>query len=121
MNQIARLDNREVTLGGWNKRQLDTMKRSVAPDATELEFENFLQYAIAQRLDPFLGHVILVIYSKDDPKKRKATIIVTQAGSRVIAARCRDYRPAEEPAKFVYDESIKGRPIHSASCPARSS
>lgn len=100
--------NQEVTLGGWSGRQLETMKRTFAPDANENEFHTFLNYAIAQKLDPFRGHIILSIYSKDDPKKRKANILVTQAGARVIASRCGDYMPAEVPTEYITDESLKG-------------
>src|SRR5215831_10338094 len=102
MNQVVTLD-RGTKLGNWSPRQLDTMKRTVAPDSTDLEFQMFLEYAIAKQLDPFVGQVILVIYNKDQPAKRKATIITTQAGTRVMAARCGNYRPASEPARFAYD------------------
>lgn len=118
MNQLVRATAQTPTIGKWSSQQLRTMKLTVAPDSNDLEFENFLQYAIAKGLDPFVGDIILVIYNKDDERKRKPTIITTQSGCRKIAARCRNYRPAEKPAEFVYDEKLKGpcNPLGIVSC-----
>ena len=97
------------TIGKWSGRQLETMRRTIAPDATDSEFQQFIEYAIAKQLDPFVGDVILVIYGKNakDPSKRKPTIITTQSGCRKLAARCGDYRPAEEEPTFEYNEKLK--------------
>jgi phage recombination protein Bet len=92
----------------WSGRQLDVMRRTMCADATDAEFEQFIQYAVAKRLDPFVGQVILVVYSKDNPKKRKSTIITTQAGCRVLAQRCGSYRPATDEPNFTYDDGLKG-------------
>lgn len=106
MNQIARIQPAAIT--GWTSRQLDTIKRTVARDTNEDEFNLFIEYARAKQLDPFSKQIIAVVYSKDDAVKRKMTIIVTQDGQRVLASRCRDYRPAETEPEFVYDETLKG-------------
>jgi phage recombination protein Bet len=118
MNELVRTSAHAPTFGKWNAHQLRTMRFTVAPDATDLEFEAFLQYAVAKGLDPFVGDIILVIYNKDEPKKRRPTIITTQSGCRKIAARCRNYRPAEKPAEFVCDETLKGpcNPLGIVSC-----
>jgi hypothetical protein len=81
----------------WGEKQLATMRRQLANDATPDEFDMFIQYCIAQQLDPFQGHVILVVYNKSarDPAKRKPTIITTQQGMRVKADRCGNYHPAK--------------------------
>lgn len=92
----------------WTGRQLDTIKRTVAVDTNDEEFSLFIEYARAKHLDPFSKQIIAVVYSKNDPAKRKLTIIVTQEGQRVLAARCRDYRPAETEPEFTYDEALKG-------------
>jgi phage recombination protein Bet len=104
MNQIAHIS----PTAGWSPRQLATIKQTVASDTNEIEFDLFIEYAKAKRLDPFSKQIIAVVYSKDDPKKRKMTIIVTQDGQRVLASRCRDYRPAETEPEFVYREELKG-------------
>jgi phage recombination protein Bet len=103
MNQVVSLPQ-----SGWTARQLATIKQTVASDCNDTEFDLFIEYAKAKRLDPFSKQIIAVVYSKDDPKKRKMTIIVTQDGQRVLASRCRDYRPAESEPDFVYRDELKG-------------
>jgi phage recombination protein Bet len=104
MNQIAHIS----PTAGWSPRQLATIKQTVASDTSDTEFDLFIEYAKAKRLDPFSKQIIAVVYSKDDPKKRKMTIIVTQDGQRVLASRCRDYRPAETEPEFTYRDELKG-------------
>lgn len=105
MNQIAAIPQFTAS---WTSRQLDTIKRTVAADTVEDEFNLFIEYARSKRLDPFSKQIIAVVYSKDNPEKRKMTIIVTQDGQRVLASRCRDYRPAETEPDFVYRAELKG-------------
>lgn len=107
MNQVVPIPQNAVPVG-WSGRQLATIKQTVASDTNEIEFDLFIEYAKAKRLDPFSKQIIAVVYSKDDPKKRKMTIIVTQDGQRVLASRCRDYRPAESEPDFVYSDELKG-------------
>src|SRR5262245_16906928 len=92
----------------WTPKQLDTIKQTVARDTNDTEFNLFIEYAKAKGLDPFSKQVIAVVYNRDKPDKRTMTIITTQEGLRVMAARCGDYRPAEEEPIFEYDSSIKG-------------
>ena len=107
MNQVVPIGQRPISQT-WTARQLATIKQTVACDTNEIEFDLFIEYAKAKRLDPFSKQIIAVVYSKDDPKKRKMTIIVTQDGQRVLASRCRDYRPAETEPEFVYRDELKG-------------
>lgn len=107
MNQVVRM-NQAASIASWTSRQLATIKQTVASDTNDIEFDLFIEYAKAKRLDPFSKQIIAVVYSKDDPKKRKMTIIVTQDGQRVLASRCRDYRPAETEPEFVYVDELKG-------------
>lgn len=104
MNQIAHIS----PTAAWSPRQLATIKQTVASDTNDAEFDLFIEYAKAKRLDPFSKQIIAVVYSKDDLKKRKMTIIVTQDGQRVLASRCRDYRPAETEPEFIYRDELKG-------------
>jgi phage recombination protein Bet len=106
MNQIARIQPAAVDV--WTSRQLNTIKRTVAKDTSDDEFDLFIEYAKAKRLDPFSRQVIAIVFSKDDATKRQMTIITTQDGCRVLASRCGDYRPEEtEPVK-EYDAALKG-------------
>jgi phage recombination protein Bet len=98
----------QLVHGRWNGRQVEVMRRTMCADATDAEFLQFLEYASAKHLDPFVGQVILVVYNKDNPKKRKTSIITTQAGMRVLAQRCGNHRPDPKEIEYTYDESLKG-------------
>jgi len=88
--------------------QLAVIKSTVAKDASPAEFNLFLEACKSYGLDPFRKQIFLLIYNKDKPDKRKHSIIVSRDGLRVMAHRCRDYRPATEPAQIVYDDAAKG-------------
>lgn len=107
MNQISRIHPTNAAVS-WTSRQLETIKRTVAKDTNEDEFNLFIEYARIKGLDPFSRQVIAIVFSKGDETKRQMTIITTQDGCRVLASRCRNYRPEEvEPVK-EYDPSLKG-------------
>lgn len=107
MNQISRIRPTNAAVS-WTSRQLETIKRTVAKDTHEDEFNLFIEYARIKGLDPFSRQVIAIVFSKDDPTKRQMTIITTQDGCRVLASRCRDYRPEESEPVKEYDPSLKG-------------
>lgn len=108
MNQIARIYPSNAA-AAWTARQLDTIKRTVARDTNEDEFNLFVEYARIKGLDPFSKQVIAIVFSKDDAAKRQMTIITTQEGCRVLASRCRDYRPEETEPEYEYDPGLKGK------------
>lgn len=91
-----------------NDRQIALIKKTVAKDCNNDEFNLFVEVARGKGLDPFLGQIIPMVFSKNDPAKRKMTIIISRDGQRVIAQRCGDYRPASRPAQFEYDADLKG-------------
>jgi phage recombination protein Bet len=88
--------------------QLKVIKDTVAKDTNATEFNLFLEACRSYGLDPFRKQIHAVVYSKDNADKRKMTIIVSRDGLRVLAHRCRDYRPASEPAQIIYDAEAKG-------------
>lgn len=90
------------------ERQVALIKRTVAKDCNAEEFNLFVEVARGKGLDPFLGQIIPMVFSKNDPAKRKMTIIISRDGQRVIAQRCGDYRPASKPAQFEFDADLKG-------------
>lgn len=107
MNQITRIHPTNAAVA-WTSRQLDTIRRTVAKDTNDDEFNLFVEYARVKGLDPFSRQVIAIVFSKDDPAKRQMTIITTQDGCRVLASRCRDYRPEESEPIKEYDPTLKG-------------
>lgn len=97
-----------IALSGFSPAQLRTIRQTVAADTNDTEFNLFMEACRSYRLDPFRKQIHAVVYSKDKPDKRKMSIIVSRDGLRVLAQRCRDYRPATEPAQLDYDEGLKG-------------
>ncbi|ATU91417.1 phage recombination protein Bet [Phyllobacterium zundukense] len=91
-----------------SSRQIALIQNTVAKDCNAGEFDLFIEVARAKGLDPFLGQIIPMIFSKDDAKKRKMTIIISRDGQRVIAQRCGDYRPASKPPVYELDTELKG-------------
>lgn len=99
MNAIVKLE-----LTG---KQLDLMRRTVAADCTSEEFDLFIEVSRRVGLDAFRKQIYAVVYNKDDPKKRKMSIITGIDGFRAVAERSGKYRPGEDEAEFVYDERAK--------------
>ncbi|GHA15411.1 phage recombination protein Bet [Devosia pacifica] len=99
MNQIAHYEHTD--------RQIALIKKTTAKDCNNDEFNLFVEVARAKGLDPFLGQIIPMVFSKSDAAKRKMTIIITRDGQRVIAQRCGDYRPASKPPTFEIDPDLK--------------
>ncbi|RWF41619.1 MAG: phage recombination protein Bet [Mesorhizobium sp.] len=89
-------------------RQLSLIQKTVAKDCNTDEFNLFVEVARAKGLDPFLGQIIPMIFSKGDANKRKMTIIISRDGQRVIAQRCGDYRPASKTPTYELDATLKG-------------
>jgi len=89
----------------WNDQQIDLIKRTVAADTNRDEFDLFIEVCKRVGLDPFRKQIYAVVYSKNNKDKRKMSIITGIDGFRAIAARCGDYRPAEDPPRIEYDEN----------------
>lgn len=89
-------------------RQLALIKQTIAKDCNNDEFNLFIEVARAKGLDPFLGQIIPMVFSKDKPDKRRMTIIISRDGQRVIAQRCGDYRPASKKPTYEIDPALKG-------------
>lgn len=88
-------------------RQLALVKTTIAKDCNAEEFNLFTEVARGKGLDPFLGQIIPMVFSKNDAKKRKMTIIITRDGQRVIAQRCGDYRAASKTPTYETDAALK--------------
>lgn len=101
-----------VGVSVYNASQLDLIRRTVAKDTTSDEFSMFIEVCRRTGLDPFRKQIYAVVYSKDNPEKRRMSIIVGIDGLRALAARCRDYRPDDDPPVFIYDEAAKSNFNH---------
>lgn len=90
-----------------NASQLGLVKRTIAKDCSNEEFDLFMAAAKSYGLDPFRKQILPLVFSKDNPKKRRMSIVVSRDGLRLIAQRCGNYRPASEKADIVYDADLK--------------
>lgn len=88
-------------------KQLQVLRQTTAKDCNENEFNLFMEACKSYSLDPFRKQIIPIVFHKKNAEKRQLTIVVTRDGLRVMASRCGDYRPASEPARFVYDDNLK--------------
>ncbi len=88
--------------------QLALVKSTIARDCNDQEFSLFMEAARSYGLDPFRKQIMPLVFSKDNPKKRRMSIILSRDGLRVVAQRCKNYRPASEKAEIAYDDALKG-------------
>ncbi len=105
MNNVAVLPMRPITM---TPQQVALVKRTVAADCNNDEFDLYMEVARRVGLDPFRKQIYAVVYSKNDPEKRKMSIITAIDGYRSVAARNRNYRPDSDPPTITYDDDLKG-------------
>lgn len=89
-------------------RELALIRRTVAKDCNDDEFNLFVGYAKALRLDPRRKQIYALVYNKNKPDKRSMSIIVGIDGFRTIADRTGCYRPDEEEPRYEIDAALKG-------------
>jgi len=88
--------------------QLDLIRRTVAAECTNEEFDLFIEAAERYGLDPFRRQIMPLVFSKEKPEKRRMVIVIGIDGQRMIAQRAGNYRPASEPTHFVENRRKKG-------------
>lgn len=91
----------------YTPAQLDLVKRTVAADCNHDEFSLFVEVCKRVGLDPFRKQIYAMVYSKDDPDKRKLSIITGIDGFRAVAARNQDYRPDDAEPSITYRDDLK--------------
>jgi len=81
------------TTKGWlnapefSETQKQLMRKQIAKGLTDDEFAVFLYRARKFGLDPVVGELVPVVYSKDDPDKRTVVYITTRDGLLGVAHR----------------------------------
>lgn len=93
-----------IAKSGYTDSQIRLIKNTIAKDTNEDEFNLFFEAARSYGLDPFRKQILPMVFNKDKPDKRQMAIIVSRDGYRVMAQRCKNYRPAEEPATIEYSK-----------------
>lgn len=103
MNAVVPLRSLDFT-----NNQLALIRKTVAADTNQDEFELFVHTAKHLRLDPLRRQIYAFVYNKDKPAKRRMSIITGIDGFRTIADRTGCYRPDEEEPTFETDPAAKG-------------
>lgn len=97
-----------TALAIYEGKNLDLMRRTVAKDANDAEFDQFVHICKATRLDPLRRQAYCFVFGKDDPLKRQMVVVTAIAGYRAIAARTGTYRPDNRVPRFTYDDTLIG-------------
>ncbi|MCO5092021.1 phage recombination protein Bet [Bosea sp. (in: a-proteobacteria)] len=93
----------------FSNAQLALIRKTVAADTNQDEFELFVHTARHLRLDPLRRQIYAFVYNKNDAKKRRMSIITGIDGFRTIAERTGNYRPDEDEPTFENDATAKGQ------------
>lgn len=105
MGAIAPIRATDVT---YSESTLALIKRTVAADCNNDEFNIFIHMARALNLDPLRRQIYAFVFSKDNPDKRRMSIITGIDGFRAIAERTGNYRPDEDEPTYETDDGLKG-------------
>lgn len=96
----------------YTGQQLALIRRTVASDTNNDEFNLFVEVARRAGLDPFRKQITAIVFSKNDAEKRRMSIITGIDGLRAIAARSGRYRPDENEAEYVYSDRPEDKGPH---------
>ncbi len=87
----------------YSDSTLALIRRTVAADCNNDEFDMFINMARALQLDPLRRQIYAFVFSKDKPDKRRMSIITAIDGFRTIADRTGNYRPDEDEPEYEID------------------
>lgn len=87
----------------FSNAQLALIRKTVAADTNQDEFDLFVHTARHLRLDPLRRQIYAFVFSKTDAEKRRMSIIVAIDGFRAIADRTGAYRPDEDEPTYEID------------------
>jgi len=94
--------------GSFSPQQLNLIRRTVARDCNDAEFDFFITVAKQAGLDPFRKQIHAIVFQKEAPDARRMVAITAIDGMRAIASRSRRYRPDEEEPTYSYRKALKG-------------
>lgn len=86
--------------------QMDLIRRTVAKQANEAEFDQFLEICKALRLNPLRRQIYCFIFNAGDPAKRQMVPVTAIDGFRAIAARTQNYRPDDRNPTYKIDRDL---------------
>lgn len=92
-------------------KQLDLIRRTVAKDCDQAEFDVFIHICKSVKLDPLRRQIYAFVFGKDDPAKRRMSVVTAIDGYRAIAERTQNYRPDDKAPRIECSDDAK--------CPAK--
>lgn len=92
----------------WTSKQLELIRKTVAADTNDDEFNLFIHTARHVRLDPLRRQIYCFVFNKNKADRRQMTIVTSIGGYRTIAARTGNYRPDNRAPRLTYDEAAVG-------------
>jgi phage recombination protein Bet len=95
-----------ASLGAAEARQRALVRRTVARECTDDEFEHFMHIAGRLGLDPLRRQIYAFIQFRHDPVRRRLVAFTGIDGFRAIAARGGDYLPDEREPSFKVDRQL---------------
>lgn len=84
-------------------RDVKLVANTAAKDLYAPELDQFIHMCRQWRLDPLRKQIYALVYSKDNPKKRRVTYITGIDGYRAIADRTGNYRPGQRSVETADD------------------
>ena len=103
MNQVIPM---RLGAAAYSAQQMALARRTVAKDANQDEFDQFIHIARHLGLDPLRRQIYCFVFNKDKAEKRQMTVVTGIDGFRVIADRTGNYRPDEDEPEITYDEKL---------------
>lgn len=85
----------------FSQNYVQLVKNQIAKDLNQDEFAMYLMMAKRFRLDPLARQITPVVFSKDDPNRRRVSYVTTIDGLRLVAHRTNEFAGIDEPV-FTY-------------------
>jgi phage recombination protein Bet len=104
MSNVVAIQKNDVL---YDPKTINLIRRTVAADTNDDEFNLFVNMARSLGLDPLRRQIYAFVFSKNNPQKRRLSIIVSIDGFRSIAESTGNYRPDEDEAVYEINDSLK--------------
>ncbi|MEF3312578.1 recombinase RecT [Paenibacillus sp. GYB004] len=88
-------NNTQIVFSGFEQQQVDTIRHTLAKDATPEQFNLFMSTAVAAGLNPMLNHIYCIVYGG------KLSIQISVEGIMFLAKRVEGYAGID--VQLVYD------------------
>lgn len=88
-------------------KALDLIRRTVAKDCDNGEFDTFIHICKSVGLDPLRRQIYAFVFGKDNPASRRLSVVTAIDGYRAIAERTQNYRPDDRAPRIEYSDDAK--------------